>query len=464
MRSGCRTKETRHNVAITVTSLCFEHVSSRLGCRRIVGALIVVLACSAMLAAQTPAGAAERLATCEAAWQTIRDAAVDDPRTEQEWSSLHAELSRRAAAARDDDELRLVLRDLLLRIGKSHFDLLPEELSRTATYPDGPASQAGDAGFSVAPIGEIAVVWDVSGGGPADAAGIRRGWQLVSIDGRRIVSEAGRRSSADAFRFWAYVTGLLRGVPGSSVSLGFVSHEGQAQHITLHRAPQPGQPVRFGHLPTFFARFENALVPTPAGSAALLRFNVWMTALSPAIDAAIERASGTSGCVIDLRQNPGGVLTMLMGVAGHFVDAPVSLGTLKTRDTELKLVANPRLVTASGDRVEPYRGKVAILVDETSYSASEIFAAGLQAIGRARVFGSRTPGGALPAMLRRLPNGDVLEYAIGDFVTASGDRVEGRGVIPDVSVPVTRADLERGEDPVLARALAWIGGGASEGQ
>lgn len=410
---------------------------------------------------------ASRLATFEAAWQTIRDASVDDSRTEQQWAALHDELSRRAADAASDEELRLVLRDLLLRIGKSHFDLLPEELSRTATYPDGPASQAGDSGFSVTPVDGAAIVWDVIPGGPAERAGIRPGWQLMSVDGRRLsasdVATAAGRTATDAFRFWAYVTGLLRGVPGSSVSLAFAADEGRSVTIALQRAHQSGEPVRFGHLPIFFARLEDERLPVAGGSAALLRFNVWMTALSPAIDAAIEQARGTTGCVIDLRQNPGGVLTMLMGVAGHFVDAPVSLGTLKTREAELKLVANPRLVTSAGERVEPYGGKVAILVDETSYSASEIFAAGLQAIGRARVFGSRTPGGALPAMLRRLPNGDVLEYAIGDFVTASGERVEGRGVIPDEPVRITRDDLERGRDPVLQRALAWIGG-ASEGQ
>jgi carboxyl-terminal processing protease len=434
----------------------------------VAGRLVLLAGALAMLAVpalrgQSPSG--DRLATFEAVWQTIRDAPVNDDRTEQEWTSLHQELSRRATAARNDGELRLVLRDLLLRVGKSHFDLLPEELSRTATYPDGPASQAGDAGLSVTPVGDIAVVWDVVAGGPAEKAGIQRGWQLSSVDGQRLtLQRSENRSSADAFRFWAFATGLLRGVPGSTVSLAFVSNDGRPLTIALRRAHQAGQPVRFGHLPTFFARLENERLHTPGGPAALLRFNVWMTALSPAIDTAIEQARDTSGCVIDLRQNPGGVLTMLMGVAGHFVDAPVSLGTLKTRDTELKLVANPRLVTSSGDRIEPYRGKVAILVDETSYSASEIFAAGLQAIGRARVFGSRTPGGALPAMLRRLPNGDVLEYAIGDFVTASGERVEGRGVIPDEPVGVTRADLERGDDPVLARALAWIGGRNSEGQ
>ena len=52
--------------------------------------------------------------------------------------------------------------------------------------------------------------------------------------------------------------------------------------------------------------------------------------------------------------------------------------------------------------------------------------------------------------------GDVLQYAIGDFTTAQGDRVEGHGVIPDVTVAPTRADLLAGRDPVLEAALDWI--------
>jgi len=161
--------------------------------------------------------------------------------------------------------------------------------------------------------------------------------------------------------------------------------------------------------------------------------------------------------VIDLRGNPGGVLTMIMGLAGHFMDAPVTLGVIKTRDSELNLVSNPRRVSADGkSAVMPFSGRLAVLVDGGSYSASEIFSAGMQSVKRARVFGTRTAGGALPAVLERLPGGDVLQYAIGDFTTAAGDRVEGRGVIPDETVTPTRADLLAGRDPVLEAALRWI--------
>jgi carboxyl-terminal processing protease len=150
---------------------------------------------------------------------------------------------------------------------------------------------------------------------------------------------------------------------------------------------------------------------------------------------------------------------MLMGVSGHFFDSPRSLGTLRTRDSELRLIANPRLVSPDGTRVSPYGGRLAILVDETSYSASEVFAGGMQAAGRARVFGAQTPGGALPALMRKLPNGDVLEYAIADFVTVSGERIEGRGVTPDERVERSRASIAAGEDAVLDAAVRWAAGG-----
>jgi carboxyl-terminal processing protease len=80
----------------------------------------------------------------------------------------------------------------------------------------------------------------------------------------------------------------------------------------------------------------------------------------------------------------------------------------------------------------------------------------MQSVGRARVFGQQTMGQALPALFDRLPNGDVLIHAYGDFVTADGTRLEGRGVIPDEVVPLQRADLLDGRDRTLEAALAWI--------
>ncbi len=147
---------------------------------------------------------------------------------------------------------------------------------------------------------------------------------------------------------------------------------------------------------------------------------------------------------------------MIRGVAGHLFDQQVVLGRMKTRDTELEFAANPRVVTADGRRVVPFAGPVALLVDELTASASECFAGGLQSLGRVRVFGRTTAGQALPASTKRLPNGDLLMYVVGDFVTGTGRRLEGEGVIPDEKVTLDPALLTAGRDPDLEAALRWL--------
>jgi carboxyl-terminal processing protease len=145
-----------------------------------------------------------------------------------------------------------------------------------------------------------------------------------------------------------------------------------------------------------------------------------------------------------------------MGLAGQFVQERVSLGTMKMRTFENQLVALPRTVNARAERVEPFAGPLAILVDGLSASATELFAGGMQSIGRARIFGETSSGMVLGAVTDRLPNGDVLYHTIADFVNARGERMEGKGVIPDTRVPLTREHVLSGKDPALEAAVQWI--------
>ena len=148
---------------------------------------------------------------------------------------------------------------------------------------------------------------------------------------------------------------------------------------------------------------------------------------------------------------------MISGVAGHLFATPEVLGRMQIRSAApLEFRANPRLVTPDGVRVEPYSGPVAVLVDELTASASECFAGAVQSLGRARIFGRQTLGQALPASTRRLTNGDLLMYVIGDFVTANGRRLEGAGVLPDEVVPLSLTVLRAGRDATLEAALRWL--------
>jgi carboxyl-terminal processing protease len=118
------------------------------------------------------------------------------------------------------------------------------------------------------------------------------------------------------------------------------------------------------------------------------------------------------------------------------------------RDTTLNFVVNPR--------PEVFRGPVAILLDATSASTAEILAGGLQELGRAQVFGTRSAAAALPSLFVRLPNGDGFQYAVANYVSAAGKPLEGIGVKPDVEVRLTREALLAGRDPVIDAALQWI--------
>jgi carboxyl-terminal processing protease len=147
---------------------------------------------------------------------------------------------------------------------------------------------------------------------------------------------------------------------------------------------------------------------------------------------------------------------MIRGIAGHFLAEPALLGRMHLRTAQLEFRANPRRSTSDGRRVEPFAGRVAILVDELTASTSECFAGALQSLGRARVFGRTSRGEALPAATRQLPNGDVLMYAIGDFVTSTGVRLEAAGVVPDQPVLRSRTALAAGRDEALEAALGWM--------
>ena len=99
---------------------------------------------------------------------------------------------------------------------------------------------------------------------------------------------------------------------------------------------------------------------------------------------------------------------------------------------------------------------MAIIVDPMTASTSEIFAAGMQRIGRARVFGERSAGAALPALMERLPSGDVFVHAVADFTDPKGRRIEGSGAVPDEIVPVKVQDLVAGHDAPIEAAARWI--------
>ena len=418
-------------------------------------ALGLLAATSVTLAAQAP----QAVETFDAVWTIVRDTHFDKSMNGVDWPAVRTELRPRAAAARTPGELRTALREMLGRLGQSHFTIIPATADSPATAS---GDLSGDPGLDFRLVGRDLLVTRVDPGSGAAAAGVRPGWKITSIDGRLTESllkglPEGANDRVLNVEAWRIVEMRLRGPEGGPADLVFEDGDGKPVQLAVDRRPEPGQPVTVGNLPTMFVRTNWEKKTTAGGaSAGVIRFNVWMAAVDGQFQKAIDELRGSDGIVIDLRGNPGGLAAMMMGISGHFLGERKALGVMKTRDNELRFMSNPRLVDGAGQRVDAFAGPVAIIVDAMSGSTSECFAGGMQSLGRARVFGQVSMGQALPALFDRLPNGDVLLHAYGDFVTSNGTRLEGRGVIPDEIVPLKRAELLAGRDAPLEAALAWI--------
>ena len=217
------------------------------------------------VASATPSTTATPLDTFDAAWRVLRNNYVAETTRHIDWEALRAELRPRAERATSDDEVRGFVREMLGRIGQSHFALLPAPVvaSALSTSPVRP-EDVGTLGFDVRLMGQALVVSRIDPQGPADRAGVGPGWTLSRV-GTRIVEDVianlgDAPPNVRGFRAWAAGTALLRGQAGEDADLGFVDASGKPVARLLVRAPERGQPVKFGHLPIWFARLEDRRV------------------------------------------------------------------------------------------------------------------------------------------------------------------------------------------------------------
>ena len=405
------------------------------------------------------------LETFDEAWRIIAETHWDPEFMGVDWEAVRQELRPRAAEAASVVDLRGVIREMLSRLGQSHFALWPGDAVGNIRASDGDVAggSGGDPGFEVVLVGDQFVVSVVDPKGPAAEVGVATGWMLQRAGSYEIGNGAVLKlEDVDEHMLRVEAQLAMRrrlsGSPGSTIRFGFLDENDKSRLVEIEVARPAGELSQFGNLPPTFAALESEVLQSDSNiEVGVITFNVWLPVISRLFDEAIDQMRHADGIVLDLRGNPGGLGGMVMGIGGHFVDENLSLGTMRTRESSLQFITNPRRIDTSGSLVEPYAGPLAILMDNTSASTSEVFAGGLQAIGRARIFGQRSMGAVLPSLIDELPNGDVLQHAFADFVISeTGVRLEGRGVIPDEVVDVTRSDLLDGYDLVLEAAIEWI--------
>jgi len=444
---------------------------------------VVALLASPTVQAEETVENARSLATFEEVWSTIHTSYYDAEFGGLDWEAIGDKYRPEASEATDAAKLRPILNAMLKELGESHFGVIPssEDLEEQALIDqaeidnesDEPVSEekAKDddntekepsgsySGIHLRLLGTDVVISRVMPDSPAANAGLRAGQRVLRIGKldveaflEKSASVANKSFSKDYFVL--SVLGELAGEPekGDSLSITVVDPIGRQEPETVSYRPiqYPGKmSMAMANMGSMPIRYEAKQLPLPYGDVLYLEFNMFLPDVMSQLRESIkERSDDVVGLIVDLRGNPGGIGLMASGLAGLLTEEQYSLGQMTMRSGQINFIAFPQQ--------DAFLGPIAVLVDGMSASTSEIFAAGLQEAGRARVFGRPTMGAALPSFIRQLPNGDRLQHAIADMRTTKGRRVEGRGVIPDKRVRLQPAKLFAGQDPVLDKAMQWL--------
>lgn len=257
--------------------------------------------------------------------------------------------------------------------------------------------------------------------GPARAAGIRVGDTILRIagaDARRGATEALARITRTHAR--RIRLELLRA--GRVLRVSVAREHLRVRDVQARLLSYAGR--RWGHVR--LARFDT-------GAARSLRREIEL----------LERR-GAAGLVLDLRDDPGGLLDEAVGVASLFLDRGVVVSLRGAHRP-------PTVYRASGEAVS--RLPLVVLVDRSTASSAEIVAAALRDHHRAAIVGERTYGKALVQTIDPLGDGGALALTVAHYYTASGTDISGVGVAPDVRA-VDR--LRTPTDEALTAALQTL--------
>jgi len=383
-------------------------------------------------------------------WRRVFETFWDVGFAEGEWRRIGERYRPLAMAEGDRQRFHAVLHTMLRELGRSHFAVVHSDPRRArASNRQAPPGTIGVRVRMIA--GEPTVTW-VAPSGAASRAEIHPGDVLERVDTSSLAWPANDPTAPTPVTH-DLVLQRLEGPIHSRVLIQLRSPAGHRRDVSLLRLPRPGrlERPRIGFIPLGgtprYVEIEHRMLEDSVG---YLRVSAFVYGTGPRLQRAVLALQRSRGMILDLRANPGGEDAVTVQLANAFVDRPAVLMVSRMRHGE-------RLYRVAPVR-RPYLGPLVILLDSASSSASEQFAAGMQALGRATIIGERTRGRDLDARQITLPTGAIFQYAVGEPRTTSGIVIEGRGVIPDVEVPVTQQALACRCDPQLSTARRFLVG------
>ncbi len=256
---------------------------------------------------------------------------------------------------------------------------------------------------------------------PADTAGIRAGDKILEIDGKPTTE----MSLAEAVL-------LVRGPQGTVVNL-LILHEGESEpvEIAIERA-------EIEVISVYFEMREDTAYINITHFSSRTDFELSSVLESVAFEWA-------TGIILDLRSNPGGILSAVVDVASHFLTQGTVVDVVDNQGEHTIMSVKPKRTTTDLP--------VVVLVDEFSASGSEVLAGALQDHERATIAGTTTFGKGSVNVLRKLSDGSGLYITTARWLTPEGRLIEGKGITPDY-------ELELEGEEAISWAIDYLKSGA----
>src|SRR5690348_6814890 len=243
-------------------------------------------------------------------------------------------------------------------------------------------------------------------GTPAARAGIKSGDVIVSINGKTVQPDA-----LDA------AVKQLRGPPGSKITLGILHADAKAP-VTV---PLTRERIHVG----------SVKVQTLEPGYAYIRISQFQEDTASDLDRALDQLQKKSGplrgAVLDLRSNPGGLLTAAVGVSDAFLDSGTIVSTKgRLKEADLNFSATP------GDLLNG--AAMVVLVDNGTASAAEIVAGALKDDHRALLMGQRTFGKGSVQTILPLSDDEAIKLTTARYYTPDGASIQAAGITPDITL------------------------------
>jgi carboxyl-terminal processing protease len=361
-------------------------------------------------------------------WRIVNRTYLDDTFNHQNWAAVRQKILKQQLL--DKESTYKAIEQMLASLDDPFTRFLnPEQYRSLQVNTSGELTGVGLQIALNSKTGQLEVVAPIAGS-PAEKAGIRPHDRILQIDG---ISTAEITLDEAAAR--------MRGAIGSSVSLILERDGEDSTEVQLVRDRIALNPV--------VAQLHSSSQGVPIGYIRLSQFNAYAVAELAHAIARLEK-QGADAYILDLRNNPGGLLQAGIEIARLWLDKGTIVYTVNRQGIQGSFEAFGSALT---------HDPLVVLVNQGSASASEILAGALQDNGRAQLVGEKTFGKGLIQSLFNLSDGSGLAVTIAKYETPNHRDINKLGITPDRVVslePITREQVGTETDQQYQAAVELL--------